>query len=231
MSAIGTRTTEVIDLAEDSETLSVMLAYIYPSGVPPPLGSFGLLEKSLEVAQKYDLKAILERLDRALSTESSYKELIQSDPLRTFHLSVTYGLQQSQTVAIREVQPKHCDLSSINDIVQLAKVYPGSSHVIALMGVQAARAEILFRFFYNPICWAPSLYESFIDAPSEDHSHLFTLGMFNTLIYRPCIMPFCKLCVKVALKAKNGQVLEAWLRSVKDELEDELKELEVLFTL
>ncbi|KAG9090118.1 hypothetical protein FRC06_001219 [Ceratobasidium sp. 370] len=149
MSAIGTRTAEVIDLAEDSETFSVMLVYIYPSSIPPPLGSFELLEKSLGVAQKYDLKAMLQRLDRALSTESSYKELIKSDPLRIFHLSVTYGLQQSQTVAIRGVQPRHCDLLYPDGIIQLAKTYPSSSHVIQLMGIQAARAEALFRCFYD----------------------------------------------------------------------------------
>ncbi|KAG9119136.1 hypothetical protein FRC07_006002 [Ceratobasidium sp. 392] len=149
MSVVGTRSAEVIDLAEDSETISIMLAYIYPSGIPPPLNSFHLMEKRLAVAQKYDLKAMLQRLDRSFATESSYKSLIEYDPLRLFDLSVAYDLRESQTTAIRTVQPRHCNLLTIEKIKWLANTYPSSAPAIKLMGIQAARAEILFRFFYG----------------------------------------------------------------------------------
>ncbi|KAG9095759.1 hypothetical protein FS749_009823 [Ceratobasidium sp. UAMH 11750] len=275
MSTIGTQTAEIIDLAEDSESLSVMLVHIYPSGIPPPLDSFELLEKSLKVAQKYDIQAMLQKLDRALSTESSCKELFKADPIRMFHLSATHSLRQSQTVAIREVRPRHCDLSCPEDIAKLAETYPNSSHVIALMGVQAARAEILFRFFYdlgyedgldvcNPtpddenswlICkdcktkmitnftapvtyypiwlnsWVHSLYRKFINEPFGTHAHLFTVPMFETLISRPGNTPFCQSCIKAALKAKKGRILEAWLRDVQAELEERLEALDDLLVL
>ncbi|KAG8708303.1 hypothetical protein FRC09_001330 [Ceratobasidium sp. 395] len=273
MFTVGTRVEEIIDLAEDSETISIMLAYIYPSGVPPPLDSFDILEKSLVVAQKYDLKAMLEKIDRSLSTESACKTLVENDPLRVFSLTVTYELHESQIAAIRAVRPTHADLSRSGTLTELAHEYPGSAHIVKLIGIQAARAEVLSEFFYDLgyrqdpplavynqtpddktswlICedcrvktvtitttlpvryfpvwlngWASNMYKRFREEPRKDHSHCFTVEMFDTLVRRPRNAPFCQNCVKTALKAKKGRVLRTWLEQVEEDLVDRLQALD-----
>ncbi|KAG8774578.1 hypothetical protein FRC12_001902 [Ceratobasidium sp. 428] len=273
MFTVGTRVDEVVDLAEDSETISIMLAYIYPSGVPPPLDSFDILEKSLVVAQKYDLKAMLGRIDRSLSTESACKTLVENDPIRVFSLTVTYELRESQIAAIRAVRPTHADFSCSNTLTWLAREHPSSAHIVKLVGIQAARAEVLFHFFFDLgyqhdtplavynhtpddktswlICedcrakmvtstatlpiryfpawlngWASSMYKRFREEPGKNHSHHFTIEMFDTLVRRPRNAPFCQNCVKTALKAKKGRVLKAWLQEVEEDLVERLTELD-----
>jgi hypothetical protein len=117
MFTVGTKSTKVIDLAEDSETISLMLGLIYPSGAMPIVNTFELLEKSLEVAQKYNIDIILKRIDHALSSETFYKDMIQSDPLRLFDLSGAYGLRESRTAAAKEVNPYHLNSGSVEGVL------------------------------------------------------------------------------------------------------------------
>lgn len=50
MFAIGTQSTEIIDLSDDSEAISLMLGFIYPSALPPVVVTYELLEKCLRIA-------------------------------------------------------------------------------------------------------------------------------------------------------------------------------------
>jgi hypothetical protein len=142
MLSIGTKSSDIIDVGDDSETLSLMLAFIYPSGVPT-INTWELLEKSLQVAQKYQVGSMITILDQTLSQEFN-NSLIRDNPLRMFHLSSSCGLRASQTASARRITTNHCDFRSPQEIVKLAKQNPSAAHLISLVGVQSARAKILF---------------------------------------------------------------------------------------
>ncbi|KAF8605918.1 hypothetical protein BDV93DRAFT_554240 [Ceratobasidium sp. AG-I] len=143
MFTVGTQSTEVVDLADDSESISLMLGFIYPSTMPPLVNTFMLLEKSLQIAQKYHVETMLQKIDRALCQETSYKRFIESDPLRLFQLCVTYELRETQTAVAKLFRPALHGLAGPKSLVTLAKQYPGSAHVIGLLGAQLARENIL----------------------------------------------------------------------------------------
>lgn len=149
MFTIGTRSTEVVDLADDSEAISLMLGFIYPSTMPPIINTFELLEKSLQIAQKYHVEIMLQRIDRSLSQETSYKRFIEREPLRLFQLCATYELRETQTAAAKLVRAAPHGLIEPEDLVKLAKQYPSSAHIIGLLGAQLARENILRRLLLD----------------------------------------------------------------------------------
>jgi hypothetical protein len=149
MFRIGTQSVEVIDVAEDSEAIPLILGFIYPSVASPVVNTYELLEKSLEAAHKYNIEGMIRKLDRAISEEKSYQRLIYIDPLRLFKLSVTYQLRESQTAAAKAVRPRHCDFQSPDGVIKFASQYPSSfTPVIALMGIQSARSKMLVEFLF-----------------------------------------------------------------------------------
>lgn len=142
MFTVGTQTTEVVDLADDSEAISLMLGFIYPS-LPPTITTFELLEKSLQIAQKYHVESMVQKIDRLLSREASYKELFEEGPLRLFRLSTTYQLRETQTAVTKLVRTFPDALRNPEDFIELAEHHPGSAHIIRLLGVRVARENIL----------------------------------------------------------------------------------------
>ncbi|KAF8605919.1 hypothetical protein BDV93DRAFT_521264 [Ceratobasidium sp. AG-I] len=143
MFAVGTQSQDIIDLADDSEPLSLMLGFIYPSAAFPIVNTFELLEKSLDIAQKYHVTSMIQRIDRSMSHESFYKDFIKIDPLRLFKLCAEHGLRETQTTAARIVRVGPGDLLDPHGIIELAKQYPSSSHIIGLLGTQLIRVDIL----------------------------------------------------------------------------------------
>ncbi|KAF8605917.1 hypothetical protein BDV93DRAFT_521263 [Ceratobasidium sp. AG-I] len=143
MLTIGTQSTEIIDISDDSEAISLMLGFIYPSALPPIVNTYELLDKSLQIARKYHVESMLQKLDRSISHESFYKDFVKINPLRLFKLCAEYGLRETQTAAARMVRagPRH--LLGPHNIIDLAKQYPSSSHIIGMLGTQFIRSEIL----------------------------------------------------------------------------------------
>lgn len=143
MFAVGTESKEVINLADDSESLSLMLGFTYPSVVFPIIDTFGLLEKSLTIAQKYHVTPMIQRIDRSISHESFYKHFIQTDPLHLFKLCAAHGLRETQTAAARLVRAGPYDLLYPDSIIKFAKRYPSASHIIGMLGAQLIRVSTL----------------------------------------------------------------------------------------
>ncbi|KAF8605916.1 hypothetical protein BDV93DRAFT_521262 [Ceratobasidium sp. AG-I] len=160
MLSIGSNSAEIVDLGDDSEALALMLAFIYPSSLSPTLNTFELLDKSLQIAQKYHMEPMLKTLDQMIS-QSFNNSLLPSNPVRMFHLCATYGLRESQTLAAKSITSAHGDLRSPKEIIKLAEQHPTAAHLIGLVGIQAARSNILFHvlFEYHHAAILPTLSE------------------------------------------------------------------------
>lgn len=159
MLTIGTQSAEVVDLADDSEAFSLMLGFIYPSAVPPIVNTFALLEKSLQIAQKYQVETMLQKIDRSLSCESSYNDLIQIESFRLFRLCATYGLRQTQSAAARLIRASPDKLLVTSAIIDLAKEHPSSAHLLGALGAQLIYSQILYDVLINTrYCRAASVY-------------------------------------------------------------------------
>lgn len=136
-------TPDTIELAEDAEAVSLMLAFIYPV-IRPTIDSLRLLEKAMVVAHKYEIDVLLKTLDQC---RSENRKLIRLDPLRVFRLAFDYGLRDTQTLAAKLIGPAQYDTLTPEGIVRFAKEFPESAHIIGLVGVQGARYKILETLF------------------------------------------------------------------------------------
>lgn len=134
---------DTIELAEDAEAVSLMLAFIYPV-IRPTIDTLGLLEKAMAVAHKYEIDVLLKTLDQC---RSENRKLVRLDPLRVFRLASDYGLRDTQALAAKLIGPAQYDMLTPEGIVQFAKEFPGSAHIIGLAGVQGARYKILETLF------------------------------------------------------------------------------------
>ncbi|KAG8734464.1 hypothetical protein FRC11_009993 [Ceratobasidium sp. 423] len=132
-------TADPIDLAEDAETISLMLAFIYPV-TPPLIATVDRLEKVMHFSQKYDIAKMIEFVEGGVLPES---ELIHSDPVRLFRASVKYGFPAIKSLAVKAFRPKHCDVLSPSGLVKLARYFPEASSVIGLIGAQIVRTHIV----------------------------------------------------------------------------------------
>ncbi|KAF8610594.1 hypothetical protein BDV93DRAFT_517693 [Ceratobasidium sp. AG-I] len=61
MLSIGAKSDEVVELAETSSLLSLMLQFIYSSKTPA-ITSLSVIELALRIAQKYDIKGAIDML-------------------------------------------------------------------------------------------------------------------------------------------------------------------------
>lgn len=182
----------VTELAEDAESISLMLSFIYPSSFTT-ISSFEALEKSLRMADKYDIPGILKALDYTVSNCPSHKNLAHRNPVRVFKLSSQYGLRETRTLAASLIKPDHYDFHDPKQLKEFAAQFPGSSHLIGLVGAQGARLKIICEalFNYDPIdsCILPDL-----DSKSKNKDEL--------LMCKPCLL---------ARKPTGGYYFPSWL--------------------
>ncbi|QRW02961.1 The BTB (BR-C, ttk and bab)/POZ (Pox virus and Zinc finger) domain [Ceratobasidium sp. AG-Ba] len=167
-------TQEKISLDDDSESISLMLAFVYPSSVAPTIDNIETLDKSLTIARKYGIEKIVQTIDRDLSRSEATTGLIRrSSPLRFFRLAATYGLRDCQTLAARSITPRHINLLDSAEIVKLAREHPTAAHAIGLVGAQTLRvkivSDILFTFScgFLPKTWMsakPGQTSNFVDS-------------------------------------------------------------------
>ncbi|KAG8708304.1 hypothetical protein FRC09_001331 [Ceratobasidium sp. 395] len=149
MFSLGRSSGEAIDLSDDSESVSLLLAFVYPSSVTPTINKLGTLEKCLLIAQKYNVEKIIQTLDRDLSLSEAKTGLIRrSNPLQAFRIAVTYGLRECQTLAAQAIMPRHISLLNPKEIVNFAQEYPTAAHAIGLVSTQLLRAKILSEVLF-----------------------------------------------------------------------------------
>ncbi|KAF8610682.1 hypothetical protein BDV93DRAFT_540377 [Ceratobasidium sp. AG-I] len=149
-----------INLAEDAESISLMLSFIYPSSFTT-LHSFEAFEKSLRMADKYDMPGILKALDFTISHSCKDQNLAHHDPVRAFKLAIRHGLRETQTLAASLIEPKHYDFHDPKQLKTFAAQFPASAHLVGLVGAQGARlrsmCEILFDYSSDDACVMPEL--------------------------------------------------------------------------
>ncbi|KAG8682109.1 hypothetical protein FRC09_017010, partial [Ceratobasidium sp. 395] len=141
---------DMIELSDDSESISLMLRFIYPPPFLDPL-PVGLLEKSLRIAQKYDVGEIITSIDHILVSQSSRGSgLTYSNPIDLFCLAVKYGLPKTQITAAEAIRPGHYTFESVSQIKQLAETYANAAGVIGLLGAHCIHTHHLSDLLFGP---------------------------------------------------------------------------------
>ncbi|KAG9124828.1 hypothetical protein FRC07_010086 [Ceratobasidium sp. 392] len=137
MITVGTRP-DTVDLAEDAESISLMLRFIYPpaflDNLPLPL-----LKKSLHMGQKYDISGIPSTIDYVISHTSDNSCPLRLDPINVFGLATTYQLKATQEAAARLIQQPQ----NHTDVTRLAEALPNHSSIIGLLGAHFVRTRSL----------------------------------------------------------------------------------------
>ncbi|ELU35637.1 hypothetical protein AG1IA_10333 [Rhizoctonia solani AG-1 IA] len=88
----GATKPDPIELAEDAESISLMLAFIYPVA-PPHINTIDHLEKIMKVSQKYDVERMTKFIEEAVTLGS---KLMTLDP-------ITY----CRVISAEEREPTH----------------------------------------------------------------------------------------------------------------------------
>ncbi|KAG8682835.1 hypothetical protein FRC08_014698 [Ceratobasidium sp. 394] len=135
---------DVIELTDDAESLSLMLRFIYQ----PPFTDvlpITLLEKSLRIAQKYDVERITKSLDYFISHSFDKNSPIHSDPIYALCLATAYDLPKTRIVATESTRNGRFELCDPKHIERLAKAFsaPGASRVIGLLGARCIQTRSL----------------------------------------------------------------------------------------
>ncbi|KAG9122224.1 hypothetical protein FRC07_001493 [Ceratobasidium sp. 392] len=200
---------DVVELAEDAETISLMLAFIYPV-MQPPLDTVAILEKAMLVAHKYEIDGLAKTLEH---TYSQQRALIRQDPLRVFRSAKHYGFREMQTLAAKIASSSHYNMLTSQGLIELAKDYPDSAHVISLVGVQGARAHIL------------------MDISSQAQTTLWPMiprirGLLQPQISQKGLMGSCGRCIDQTFEMRTR--FEKWSGRIYQFYEEQLAPLDVL---
>ncbi|KAG8774579.1 hypothetical protein FRC12_001903 [Ceratobasidium sp. 428] len=141
---------EEIRLDDDSESIALMLAFVYPSNITPIIDKIDPLEKCLKISQKYDVEKIIQTLDRDLSRLEPQTRFIRyNNPLHIYRLAMTYGLTECKAIAAKAIMPHHLDLREPAEIVKISQEHPASAHVVGLIGAQTLRSKILADVLFD----------------------------------------------------------------------------------
>lgn len=158
MIVVGT-TKDVVELSENSTSISLILKFIYPSEKTPIMTNFDMATDCLHVAQKYDMQSIIKNLDEQIASNMLPHALLASDPMHAHQLAVQFGLSSTKVAAAPLVAINQLDVCDPHAIPELARKYSPSS-LIRMIGLQGARAKIiasvLFSFDKAPMLPASS---------------------------------------------------------------------------
>ncbi|KAG8734465.1 40S ribosomal protein S21 [Ceratobasidium sp. 423] len=135
----GATKSDTVELAEDAETICLMLAFIYPVA-PPAITTVEQLEKVMLLSQKYDIERTIKFIE---GFDRLDNQLILSDPIRVFRASVKYKFTTIQAQAAKIFGLKNCNYRTLAGLEELARLLPESSGAIGLIGAQIVREEIL----------------------------------------------------------------------------------------
>ncbi|KAG9078170.1 hypothetical protein FS749_009858 [Ceratobasidium sp. UAMH 11750] len=140
---------DLIELSDDAESVSLMLRFIYPPTFLDDL-PLALLEKSLRIAQKYDVGGIITSVDHLIMFHPSNENgPIRSDPIRTFCLAATYGLPNTQKAAAEALRPEHFRFEDPDEIMPFVETFPSAASPIGLLGAHCVRAQALSDLLFG----------------------------------------------------------------------------------
>ncbi|KAG8695149.1 hypothetical protein FRC09_009363 [Ceratobasidium sp. 395] len=131
-------TADVVELAEDAETVSFMLACIYPA-TQPPLDTVPFLEKAMLLSHKYDIEGLVKAVKRA----GTQRELVRRDPARVYQAAGKYGFSEIETFSAKLVLGSDYDMTTVDGLVKFAEACPQYSRIIGVVGVHGARLRVL----------------------------------------------------------------------------------------
>lgn len=247
MFTIGTKC-EIVELADDAESISLMLQFVYPPTLLS-VQTFEQLEKTLRIAQKYDADGILKTLDQSLSRRVDI-DFILHDPFRVFSLSSTYDLRSTTAVAATKI---HYHLYTREGLLRFTKYFPDAAPIVAIIGTTGIRAKILHNILYdfrsglppdldddeqdyetlgNLLCttcykylkdWARLAFEELTEKGLDDCDHLFDSSIFlemkESSDYPTCIDQ---------VSHDGAATFDEWAGNVKLRLQTQLSELDSL---
>ncbi|KAL5636146.1 hypothetical protein ACGC1H_004836 [Rhizoctonia solani] len=142
----GATKSDTVELAEDAETISLMLAFIYPVD-PPVITTLDHLEKAMLLSQKYDIARMIKAVERCKFPNN---QLILSDPVRVFRASIKHNFPEIRTLSAKASGTSHIDPYSIKGLEELAAKFPESSSIIGLIGAQLVRSKLLAELLKGP---------------------------------------------------------------------------------
>jgi hypothetical protein len=174
---------DTVELAEDAESIALMLRFIYPpaflNDLPLPL-----LAKSLHMARKYNIDGIITTLDYVISHSLNENSPLRLDPVHTFDLAVSYALRETQKTAAKSIQ----QLRDTEDVTKFAKLLPNHASIIGLLGAQCVRIRVLFDLLVNlDKSWIAPIAESGYD-DIDYYSLLMCESCVNKLDQRLCLL-------------------------------------------
>ncbi|KAL5634372.1 hypothetical protein ACGC1H_002438 [Rhizoctonia solani] len=214
MFEIGTRGPgEVVELAETSEMLDLMLRFIYPKE-SPSISSFDMLERAMHIAEKYELEDMQRQLRQELGIPNSPVSCYK-DPLGAFAFASAHGLKNEMRDSQSLIQ-KSYQFNTVDDLLKLSNAAPASIPWIMLIGLPSVRNKIistvLFSYheepmklsncsFLCPECivyqagknygapewqarWAHGLLEELTQRPMNDWEPLFRVSFLSEAIFR-----------------------------------------------
>ncbi|KAG9080454.1 hypothetical protein FRC06_006563, partial [Ceratobasidium sp. 370] len=245
----STTVADIVELAEDAEAISLMLAFIYPV-IRPPINTIPLLEKAMLIAHKYEIEVLEETLKQSSGQQ---RDLIRKDPVRVLYLAKKYGFRETQTLAAKLVARCDYDMTTVDGLLKLAKEYPEWSHVIGVVGVQAVRSHILNSISVNDLrprsddeyhmacnaCWGsgmdewrrqPGWAKGWVSSLTHAlaHKHLDDCDSYFELSHLETLRGSC--CIKCIEKTLLKRVaFEEWARGARAVIERKLAPLDVLF--
>ncbi|KAG8708302.1 hypothetical protein FRC09_001329 [Ceratobasidium sp. 395] len=150
MLSIGRPSGEEIQLDDDSESIALMLAFVYPCSMIPTIDEINLLEKCLKISQKYNVEKIIQTLDHDLSRlEPQTRFIRDNNPLHIYRLAMTYGLTKCKVIAAKIITPRHINFCEPTEIVKAAQEYPVSAHLVGMISAQTLRFKILADVLFN----------------------------------------------------------------------------------
>ncbi|KAG8763430.1 hypothetical protein FRC12_008555 [Ceratobasidium sp. 428] len=140
---------DVVELSDDSESVSLMLRFIYPPVFMDDL-PIELLEKSLHIGQKYDVSGIATSVDHILVSRMRTKDsFICSSPIHAFCLAGRYGLPKTRQATAEALRPGCFSFNDTKDVLLLAQGHATAAGPIGLLGAHCIRiqrlADVLFR--------------------------------------------------------------------------------------
>ncbi|KAG8686885.1 hypothetical protein FRC09_013861 [Ceratobasidium sp. 395] len=142
----------VVNVAETSEILRLILQFIYP-GSPPPIPSFEILEQGLHVADKYQLEGMKTHLRERLSLKGSPVSVF-SDPLHALAFCTVHDFTAEAALAA-SVASESRDFHKVKDLVEVIKAMPSIAPVVKMIGMPSARTsiliDVLFQFHRRPM--------------------------------------------------------------------------------
>jgi len=137
-----------VTLTEDSESIAVMLRYIYPPALLRT-NSFRVLGKGLHMARKYELEGVTSAIDYFISHSIDSDGFMSTDPARAYALAVEYVLPETRQTAHIFMQSHYYDFGTLDGVKHLVDVFPDSAAAIGLMGAHSIRSKALFDLLVN----------------------------------------------------------------------------------